>query len=163
MLSNDFIVVYIQSSFLLSSVGYSWSDDAERRRADIRQCYDEVNAQYRIDASKVIVTGFSGGALAAIDAAMNDIIPVRGFIALSPDKPEDFSKEMCEEANKRGVRGVLMEGELAGCDPGLDEMKTVFNQTGLPYQAYVNEGIGHWYPDDLQIKVGKALSFILND
>ena len=163
MLACGFIVVCIQSSYLLSSIGYGWSDDAPRRREDIRKCFDEVGAQYKIDKEKVIVSGFSGGALAAIDAALHDIIPVREFIAMSPDKPEDFSKEKCKNAFQRGVRGVLMEGELAGSDVDVEEMKTVFNQTGLPYEVFINEGIGHWYPDDLPAKTGKAISFILNE
>ena len=162
MLRCGFIVVYLQSSQLLSSEGSEWEGNFQQARKDIRQCYDEVTANYAVDTEKVIASGFSGGASASIDIALKDIFPVKGFIALGPDKPEDFSKELCEIARQRGTRGVIMEGEETCNNPGLQEMESVFKEVGFPYKLIINKGIGHWYPDDLAKKLDKAIPFILN-
>lgn len=163
MLRRGFIVVYLQSSQLLSSAGSEWEGDFQQARKDILQCYGEVVAGYRVDTEKVIASGFSGGASASIDISLKDIFPVKGFIALCPDKPEDFSKELCENARQRGTRGVIMEGELSEGESAMREMAAVFKQVGFPHKLIINEGIGHWYPDDLAEKLDTAIAFILND
>jgi dienelactone hydrolase len=163
MLKRGFIVVYLQSSRILSSTGYGWIGDDRQLRTDIRQCYDEVIAQHPVDTEKTIVSGFSGGGMAAIDVALNAIVPAIGFIALCPVKPEDFSKECCEDAARRGIRGVLMEGELSGDVPALQEMEAAFKEAGLPCESIINEGIAHWYPADLSEKLDRAIAFILNE
>ncbi len=161
MLKHGFIVAYVQSSQALSSAGYQWSADANARRQNIKQCYDELKKEYKIDPEIVLISGFSGGALAALDAAINNIIPVKGFIAIGPDKPEDFSLEKCEDAAKQKIRGIIMEGELSDGLTTAEEMVSICNQAGLASELYICQGIDHWYPKDLQAKLDKAIAFIL--
>ena len=160
---RGFIVVYLQSSQLLSSAGSEWEGDFQQTQKDIRQCYDEIVADYAVDTEKVIASGFSGGASVSIDIALKDIFPVKGFIALGPDKPEGFSRELYENARQRGTRGVIMDGEETCNNPELQEMESVLKEVGFPYELTINKGIGHWYPDDLAEKVDKAITFILNE
>ena len=108
-----FIFVYLQSSQLLCHEGYGWMDDYETANRDIAQCAQFIKTEYPINDSEVLIGGFSGGAIAAINFVMSDIIPVKGFIALCPEvKPSAFTEENVRLAAKRGVRGVVMEGEL---------------------------------------------------
>ena len=99
----------------------------------------------------------------SIDVVVNDILPVKGFIALGPDKPQDFGRENVQNARQRGCRGVILEGEQVIDNPDLQEMVTLFKELGFPYELIINEGIGHWYPDDLTAKVERAITFILNE
>lgn len=163
MLKQGFIVIYVQSSQVLSYSGFGWEMDIEQSRKDIQQCYDEIATSYPVDTKNVILGGFSGGGLVSIDLALNSLFPVKGFVALSPDKPRDFSKEICEKATQSGVRGVIMEGELASVEPDIQEMETTFKAVGLPYELIINKGIGHWYPDDLPEKLERAITFILDN
>ncbi|MGF7058786.1 hypothetical protein [Brassicibacter mesophilus] len=161
-LKKDFIVVYIQSSQVMHHNSYGWTNDQCKARKEIKHIYDLMIQQYSIDKDCVIIGGFSGGAIASIDIIMANEFPIKGFIALcASEKPESFTKENAQYAGKRGIKGVLMEGEQD--IPVLDEeeMVNVFKEVGLPHEYYINKGIGHWYPKDLSEKVEKALEFIL--
>jgi predicted esterase len=162
-LKRDFIVVYVQSALVSCSGGYSWDGEAELHRKELGQCYEEVLASYSVDTDMVIVSGFSAGGKVSIDVLVNEVLPVKGFIALGPDKPTEFSREGIEAARERDGRGVILEGEQTVDNPNLQEMQTVFKELGFPYELIINEGIGHWYPDDLSSKVDRALAFILNE
>ncbi|QVK17605.1 hypothetical protein KHQ81_12210 [Mycoplasmatota bacterium] len=160
-LKKDFIVVYIQSSQMIYHNGYGWCKDPIKSRSEIINFFKIISQQYSIDKECVIIGGFSGGAIAAIDITMANEIPVRGFISLCPDeKPHSFTKENVMNACKRGIKGVFMEGEQS-IVPVEEEMVSVFNEVGFPYEYYINKGIGHWYPEDLSDKVEQALEFIL--
>lgn len=190
LLNKGFIVVYIQSSQLISHNGYSWTKtvfyspdqknwpDLEQIRPisqssyeirecydsaydEIKRCYDAISNEYSIDENSIIIGGFSGGATAAIDIAMTNTVPVKGFIALCSAKPNSFTKDNIEELLHRGVKGVFMEGEKDVPVPKVDEMMKDFDDIGVPYQYYINDGIGHWYPDDLNDKLVQAVDFIL--
>jgi dienelactone hydrolase len=163
MLKCGFIVVYLQSSQLMASGGSQWEGDYGQARRDIRHCFDAVTSDYVVDTEKVIASGFSGGASASIDIALNGDLPVKGFIALCPDKPKEFSKEICLRARERDVRGVIMEGEESGIGDDIKEMESIFKEVGIPYQLIINRGEGHWYPPDLPQKLEQALAFILEE
>jgi tetratricopeptide (TPR) repeat protein len=162
MLKRGFIVVYLQSSQLMASGGSEWEGDYQQARRDIRQCCDAVTASYAVDTGKVIASGFSGGASASIDIALNGNFPVKGFIALCPNKPKDFSGEICAKAVERGVRGVIMEGEVSDVSDDIKEMEAGFNEVGFPYQLTINKSEGHWYPPDLPEKLDQSMAFILD-
>lgn len=183
LVSKGFIVVYIQSPQVIRHDGYVWikkelylekssSDDKPVRfngrppetyssiHDDIKTCYDSLINQYSIDREKIIVSGFSGGALGAIDIALGDIIPIKGVIALCSLKPKSFTSESVNCSFKRGTRWVFMEGEEDIPVKDVEEMKEEFNRIGVPYEYYINKGIGHFYPDDLDNNLEKALKFI---
>ncbi len=161
-LKKDFIVVYAQSSQVIYHNGYGWLKDSLKARNEIRDLYDLILNQYSIDKKCIIIGGFSGGAITAIDITMTNDFLVKGFISICPSKkPESFNKENVQYAIKRGTKGVLMEGEYNMPVPDEEEMVNVFKEVGFPYEYYINKGIGHWYPKDLSDKVEKALEFIL--
>lgn len=190
LLNKSFIVVYIQSSQLDGHNGYSWQKvvfynpdkknwpDLEQiypisqssyviRQCydiaydEIKRCYDAISNEYSIDETSIIIGGFSGGATTAIDIAMTNTVPVKGFISLCSSKPNSFTKENIQELLHRGVKGVFMEGGKDVPVQKVDDMMKDFKDIGVPYQYYINEGIGHWYPDDLNDKLVQAIDFIL--
>ena len=61
-----------------------------------------------------------------------------------------------------GTEGIFMEGEILIPLKEQEEMIKVFEEVDLPYEFYVNKGIGHAVPQDLPDKLNKALSFIHN-
>lgn len=161
-LKKDFIVVYIQSSQVIYHNGYGWLKDPLKARNEIKDFYDLISQQYSVDKDCIIIGGFSGGSIASIDITMANEFPVKGFIALCPDeKPESFTKENVHYAMERGIKGVFMEGEYDIPVHDEEEMVNVFKEIGFPYEYYINKGVGHWYPKDLNEKVERALEFIL--
>lgn len=189
---NEFIVVYVQASQFIKYNGYAWlkrvfhDEDIEACRdsgltykisetcclikkcydsacSEIKSCYDLISRQYSIDEGSVIIGGFSGGATASIDITMAGVIPIKGFISLSSQKPSSFTKDRIRTINKTGIKGVFMEGEKDLPVQEVNEMIKIFEELDIPFQYYINSGIGHWYPDDLDDKLEQAIKFILNN
>lgn len=161
-LNNDFIFVYIQSSQLLIQHGYGWTGNLLISRNEIKECYKLISEQYSIDHGCVVIGGFSGGAIAAMEVTMCNDIPIKGVIALGPGLTESFNKESVRLASKRGVKAVLMEGEVIVHSSELEDIKNTFEEIGLSYKFIVNEGIGHAVPRDLSCKLSEAIKFICN-
>lgn len=162
-LANNFIFVYIQSSQAICHNGYGWLKDLVNARRDIKECYDSIVKSYSVNESTIFIGGFSGGAIATIDFIMSNVLPIKGFICLCPhEKPETFSKENVELAAARGVKGIFMEGELELPIECEEEMLREFDEAGLCYAYYINNGVGHRAPDDFDDKLRQALNFVLS-
>jgi predicted esterase len=158
---HGYITAYIQSSQFYYTENHGWLKDPHTARRDVEAGYREICKQYPIDTRCTIIGGFSGGAITSIDVTFANIIPVKGFIALCPGrKPEGFTKENVEQATRRGVRGVFMEGDLETMPPEEQTMIEIAQQADSPYQFYVNSGSGHWIPDGLPEKIDQALAHI---
>lgn len=160
-LSKGFVVLYVQSSQVFCTNGFSWTDDYDMARKEIKAAYDQVVQQYAIDTDNILTGGFSGGGTAAIEVTMANILPTRGFIALCPPfKPDSFNKENVTQAVRRGVRGVMMRGELEGDVPDQQEMIEIFQAANFPHQFHIYPGIGHTYPEDFSQQLIDAIAFI---
>ena len=161
LLNKGFIVCYVQSSQTQSNKGFSWTVSYETTRRDIKAAYDAVVQQYAVDPHNILVGGFSGGAIAAIEVAMANTLTLKGFVSLCPDrKPDSFSRENVRLAAQRGVRGVILEGENEGTVPAEQEMLEVFNVANLPCQFVLNPNTGHAFPPDFDQKLLDAIEFI---
>lgn len=173
---RGFIVVCPQSSKVHSHKGYIWIDknfyaQSHKTRKyphtygamheEFKNCYDTICEQYSVDEDNVIIGGFSGGAVATIDIAMSNVIPVKGAIPLCSLKPRTFTKENVKGALQRGVKFVFMDGQEDVPMEEVDEMIVELEGHGISQEYYINEGIGHWYPEDLEEKLDRALSFIM--
>jgi len=161
MLNHSIIAVYVQSSQVYSPGHFAWLDDYSIAKKDIKNCYDQISAQYSIDPANIYMGGYSGGAIMATEVVLANDLPIKGWVALCPeDKPPAFTRANLLEAMKRGVKGVFMEGELKALLPDEQEMVDMFQEIGFPYELYINEGIGHSFPDDFGEKLDMAISFI---
>ena len=156
-----FVAAYVQSSQVRNSRNFVWLPNPQIARQDIKNCYELVTNQYSIDLDTVILGGFSGGAITAIDITLADMFPVKGFVCQSPElKPKGFTIESLRRAAQRGVKGVFMEGEKVIPVPDEQEMMQTFQEAGLPYQFYINSGLEHAIPHDLAEKLRQAVDFI---
>ena len=146
--------MYIQSSQAICTNGFNWTDSWKKTREDIKACYDQVAKKYSIDPERVIVGGFSGGGIAAIEVTMANVFPVKGFIALcSSRRPESFTRKAVEGAIQRGVKAVMLHGELEEA-PEEREMEQLFKETGFPCLSITNHGIAHDFPRNFPREIG---------
>ncbi|SHH71184.1 hypothetical protein SAMN02745196_01152 [Clostridium collagenovorans DSM 3089] len=172
---RGFIVVSPQSSKIHYHERFIWIDKAFYNEAietrkypytyidmhkEIRTCYDSICKEYSIDNENIIVGGYSGGAVASIDIAVSDVIPVKGVVSLCSLKPRSFTKENILAALEKGLKFVFMDGEEDIPMKEVDEMIKELEDHRIPYKYYINKGIGHWYPEDLEEKLARALKFI---
>lgn len=161
LLQRGYIVVYPQSSQVYCYNGFGWLIDPILSRKELKNCYEQLLVDYSIDEKCVIIGGFSGGANAAIDIVMANVIPAKGFVALCPgESVMTFEKAAAKKASERGVKGIVFEGENETEAPVQDMIK-VFKEVGFPCEYCINKGVGHWYPEDLDEKVIRAVDFII--
>lgn len=179
LLDKGYIVVYLQSSQVLRHNSYGWiknnailendsrDDETKIKKTydklyeELKTCYDSVSKHYSVDENQVMIGGFSGGAIAAVDITLANIIPIKGVIALCCSlKTNRFTEENINSSLKRGVKWVLMEGEKDLPVEILEDMINTFNKLKVPFEYYINSGVGHWYPQDLNLKLDRALGFI---
>jgi predicted esterase len=160
-LNRGYIVVYVQSSQVADHQGYSWINDPTIARRDIKTCYKTIKETYYVDEECIILGGFSGGAIEGIDILMEDVIPVKGLIAICPErKPDSVTIENIKKAVCRKVKVVFMEGEKSLPMKYEEEMLNMFREAGLPCEYYINKGLEHEIPKDLDEKLDEILEFI---
>jgi predicted esterase len=125
---------------------FNWND-IETARNDIKQLYNKIIKKYPIDTTRAIIVGMSQGGQMAIDAAINNIIPVRGFLACCPSKPGGLNKEAVKQAVQRGVRGTILAGERdIALLPEAKEINALFKEMNLEHRFIVIPGMGHRIP-----------------
>ena len=159
VLKAEFLSAFFQSSQVVKMDGGRGWDDLALGRREIRGLFDEVADRYPVRPDRVLIGGFSQGGRMAIDIALNDILPVAGFIVLCPGGgvPDGLNLEQATRAADRGVRGTILTGDK---DPDLAEQRRIadiFEEAGLDLSMVVREGLGHWFPEDLGDLLDKAL------
>jgi predicted esterase len=161
-LKEEFIVAYPQSSQLVDMYGFSWTEDMTLSLKEIQTAYNKVITDYPVDQNRIYVGGFSSGGVAALEVVLKNTLPVRGFVALCPAKPEPFDPEDVSAARDRGIRGTIITTEMDNRIEQQKEVINIFSQQGLQYQFAVTPNIGHWYPKDLGERIDQALLHIDN-
>ena len=159
-LREEFIVAYPQSSQVVAMNGFSWTEDLSVAEKEIKDVYMRMKKDYRIKDSDVIIGGFSSGGMGAVEIVMNNTFPVSGFISLCPAKNESFTDENIRNAKERGIRGVILTTEM---DPRVEvqkEMVELLKKEHFPHQFVITPDIGHWIPEDLNVKIDNAIDFI---
>jgi len=145
-LEEDYFFAFLQSSQAFEMNCFNWNN-IETARKDIEQLYHKIIKEYPIDTKQVIIVGMSQGGQVAIDAAINNIIPVRGFLACCPSKPETLNKEAVKQAVQRGVRGTILAGERdIALLPEAKEINALFKEMNLEHRFIVIPGMGHSVP-----------------
>ena len=163
MTSRGLIAVYVQSSQVAFPGHFRWLEDYQIAKRDIQDCYNQVTAQYAVDPANIILGGFSGGAIMSVEIAMADVLPVKGIVGLCPElRPKSFTRENVERAVGRGMKGVFMEGQIMWPMPEEQAMLDVFQTVRFPYQFYINQGVGHVFPQDFGEKLGQAIAFVMS-
>lgn len=158
---DEFLVAFIQSSEVDSSVGFTWYKRIPQGRKEIKECYKKVTEQYLVDTEKVIIGGFSVGGSMAIDVVFNGVIPVMGFVGGCPGKPESFNREKVEKAVQLGIKGVMISGETDYYRKYQVEMAEVFKETGFSHQVVVIPGLGHEVPENFSELLDAAIAYIM--
>lgn len=161
LLKKEFIVAYPQSSQVVSMTGYSWTEDIELTKKEIRQAYKKILTDFPVNPSRVIVGGFSSGGVASLEVILDETVPAIGFVALCPAKPDDFSSEKVGKAGARGIRGTLITTEMDPRLPDQKEMAAIMEAQGLLHEFIVTPNIGHWYPENLSEMIDAAITHIM--
>ncbi len=161
-LENQFIVAFIQSSQVISMDGYNWTEDMEISRKEIQEAYHKILQEYPVNTELVLIGGFSSGGVASLELALDGTLPVQGFVVLCPAKPEGFTSARVQAAAQRGLRGTILTTEMDGRLEDQKAMARIFDLENLPCEFIITPDIGHWYPEDLDVQIDRALARILD-
>jgi predicted esterase len=164
-LSEEFIVAYMEASTLDNPPNrWGWRNLTHERQ-NIKSYYDIIKKDYCIKENQVYVGGFSLGGKVSIDLALNQIIPVKGFISLNHGggTTRFFTDENVKKIAKKNIKGVLVSGEKDyRYKKETAKIKAMFNSHGLQYLFIENEGIGHYAPDNFRKVLNTYLDFIVH-
>ncbi len=158
-LKDKMITAYVQSYLYYDSNTFGWRSYDERARKDISRIYHEIVTDYAIDTTSVYIGGMSAGGIAAMDFAINQIIPVKGVFGVCPGKPQEFDAVNVSEANKSGLKIMMVAGENDPYRPKQEEMISVFEEENIPYTYIIIPEMGHDIPEDLSERWVEAMQF----
>ena len=161
-LAKEFILVFMQSSQVVKTNGFSW-DDIGKARKEIRGMYDAVLKQYKVDQGNVYIGGFSQGGKTSLDIAFEQTLPVKGFILLCPGGgiPEGLNNPAAiKRARQTKLRGVIITGDKDSSVQEQKDMIAIFKKSNIPYHITINPNMYHWFPPDFPHQLDNALTFL---
>ena len=140
--------------------GYTWND-RERVAEELTLHFERVKRAADVDASRVVLAGFSMGATQAIGLALTRRFTVRGVVAVAPWLPHirEFAG-IIEGGAGKALRTYLIVGDGDGSLQGSRDLIDVMRRHQL--QATIDErsGLGHAYPEDMDASLERALAFV---
>lgn len=159
LLAREFIVLFVQSSQVISMTGFTWEDEAMTRR-DVGEAYRRASAECPIDAGEVLIGGFSSGGGGSLAVALAAELPIRGFVILCPQIPDSLREPDLTSAAARGLRGTLL---TTGMDNRVDAQRAAadrLREAGCDVRFHVTPDEGHWYPANLGELIDEAIGHI---
>jgi predicted esterase len=162
LLKEKCIHAYLQSSQVVDLKNFGW-EDSQLARQEVLQMSSEITDQYPVRLDRMMIGGFSQGATLSIDLAITQALPLCGFIALCPQKPDSVTQASLQKANEIGLKSVILTGEK---DPALPEQRDMllgFQRANFPHRMHIAPGLGHWFPDDLPRLLNQSLQFLMEE
>ena len=163
LLRDSFIVAYMEAATLDRAPDrWGWRNFPDERK-NIRNYYMAINQQFNVNDQWVFAGGFSLGAKISVDLAMNQVIPVRGFISVNHGGrlSSDSTIENFNAAATMGIRGVLIGGQNdAQYLNETSQLQELCENAGLAYKYIINLGVGHEAPPHFDMVLDQYISFL---
>lgn len=160
--NSEWLVALPQSSQVSGKGNYVWND-MRKVELELKNHFAGLCADYRVDSARTIISGFSKGGQAAVEASLKGWFPVAGFLLVAPYISELSTLSSCFASiqNKR-LRGYIIAGgkddECLSCATWLhEEMK----KHGLYCEIKVYPEMEHAFPDDFDSVLPDILHFLL--
>ncbi len=156
--SNGWLVALPQSSQMVGNDAYVW-DHHLLAVQEIEDHHRALREQHSLHPRRAVIGGFSMGGRLAVWMALQQTIPVRGFVAVAPWVPEIESwMPLVEGAKGSGLRGTIIVGENdAGCFTGARALGELLDSEGIACDLQVIPGLAHDYPADFAKRLQRAL------
>ncbi len=162
LLERDYVVAYVQSSQFGRSQGrFVWNDEELARQEVVEQFFRLLD-KYPIAVDRVVIGGYSQGGHIALRLALSDVLPIAGFVVLSPHGKlvHDFSACSAEKAAKRGVRGAMIVRKHDPAYEAQSVLAETLSKAGLPTQLDLIKLDASLEPVDFSQRLDSALMFM---
>jgi predicted esterase len=158
-LGAGWLLALPQPSQLGSPKSYVWDDIEQSQQEIVGHCAGLMD-KYPVDGRRVVVAGFSQGARLAIEMSLKGLLPVCGFMAVSPGKVvADSLDEWMAAGPPPALRGRIVAGTRDAGYPLVSTVHQRLEAAGISCELDVHEGVGHAYPPDFGNVLERALSF----
>ena len=140
--------------------GFSWRDEDEAV-AVVEATLEWVRARHRIDAGRVVLTGFSqGGTMAMVAGFLRPglfcgVIPMSHGFAPQLDRPPPAPRD--------APRFHFMVGAEDDAAGDVRAAAATFEETGYHVSLRIYPGVGHAFPRFADRELGRALRLVLGD
>lgn len=161
LIGSDWLVALPQSSQVGGKGIYVWNDMAIAKR-ELIDHFQTIMEDHPAAPIRLLVAGFSKGGHAAILAALDEWIPVSGFIAIAPYIPDvDEMLRLVDEAKRHLPCGYfLLGGEDESCTPGAKKLYEGMEKRGMDCRLKVFPGVEHDFPPDFGQILPQVIEFL---
>ena len=161
---SEWLVALPQSSQVNGKDIFVWNDMAVVE-SEIKGHYEKLTQEHPIDRAKTIISGFSKGGHAAIEAALKGHFPMRGFLAVAPYTGDrDAMRPLLDSIENKQLRGYFLLGEKDDeCNPGAIWLYEELKKRGVACEMKKSPDLAHEFPDDFDTILPEILKFILTD
>ncbi|MHB9144780.1 MAG: alpha/beta hydrolase [Symbiobacteriia bacterium] len=161
LVAEGWSVVLPQSSQMAGNDAYVWNDRPWAIR-EIKQHMAAATHQLNADPARLLIGGFSMGAGVAGWMALTGEVAAQGFILVGPWINEVDELRRALEGHKiPQMRGYIVVGDAdEHCYEVSKEIAAIMKEQGLECELEVHPGMGHVFPEDFEVSLGKALDFI---
>ena len=117
---------------------------------DLRKAVLHIRASastYGIDPQRIVLGGFSAGAVTSWNVAHGIGVPVSGVFLLSgSDAGFDVNKTVTASSGRPPVLMFMAQYDLPGALTSVPALIAHYRKTGVPYEFAWVPGFGHFYP-----------------
>ncbi len=160
ILSENYIVAFLQSYLTYDMNSYGWSWDRPRTKEEMVKTFKEIIDNYSIDTTKVIIGGMSAGGYVALRTSIHNLFSNIGFIVVCPDLRwgHPVSKDIISTKNK--IKGYIISGDNDMCLESIENWTHILDESKMDYRLKKVSGMGHEYPTEFYNEIEIALKFI---
>lgn len=159
-LENNYLRIYVQNYLHYDSETYGWRTGDERAFKKLAYLFSEVEKTYHLDQRQILVAGMSAGGTFAIDVAVRQVLPIRGFLTFCPGMPGILGAEHPQEPGDLSIKGFIISGEHDYYLKKQQQMLKLFKKKGIPCKQAIIKDVGHEYPPNEATWIGEALKFL---
>ncbi len=159
-LTNDFIVVYLQSYIHTNSYDYKWTLGDDKTTAELMKIYNEVVKLNFTDTNKITFAGMSAGGMIALDYGFKNILSCSDFLLNCPVVP-DIKDDLINDFVDRNKEIVIISGEK---DFALEKQKDLIEKIKEKEgQADIKiiADMGHQFSNDFSSLLDKYLNKLM--
>jgi phospholipase/carboxylesterase len=141
--------------------GFSWGSVDQTNRV-VFETIKRVAARHKVDASKVILTGFSQGGFMSFNLGLGHPGKFRGVIPVAGRYDPEMAP-LPRHAAMTTPAFYLMVGSEDRALSSNRQAASVLRSNGFRTEMVVFPGVGHAFPDDASKELSKALAFVLKE
>ncbi|HYK98175.1 MAG TPA: dienelactone hydrolase family protein, partial [Candidatus Acidoferrales bacterium] len=158
--ARGWVVAVPQSSEIGATPdAYTWND-RERVATELDLHFDRVKRATEVDASRIVLAGFSMGGAQAIALALAKRFTLRGVIAIAPWLPTIVEATALAETASKMLRAYVVMGDGDPSVAGARDLVAMLQGRGMRAKLDERPGLGHDYPEDMDATLVAALDFV---